>query len=593
MAIENLPITSAFYDVQRFTQFGSQDVANWYQVAGLASKKEIALYPTMGRKHVRFLDINRLVFAIEPREVFKSVDFFYVFVGIEIYQFDRFYNQVVLTNPAYDRLTGDIWFDFLSVGSSTFVMFTANTSAGRKIFVIEENTSAPAIVEITDSNAPDNPTYVAAFGNRFTVSVGNSPQFYLSVIGLDGNAFNPATSFTINGAPVFASASGKIQQMGVLHNQLFIFCNFVTDIWANIPSQIFDEVFPWKLNTSSNFDYGMADPHSLSIDFGMMAWLATNQNGLTTFMISTGQQPQAISTQAINVLLEGTSGDDGLSPFLESTAVGFFYQWENSVFYRVAAKTRFELGALDVDTANNCIEFNFDTKTWHRCIELDGNRNRIQKHVFFNNKHLVTVERDTAMYEMRGDLYYNELRNTAQSNAQATDAFLKYPMRYELITRQIYDPDYSEFITDYIEIDFVFGDHTFFKNNAPFANTIYIVDETSTDESPVYLITEDSTVGNETFIVAEDGNTPSFDDNHYYALFKPHVEIYYSDDGGVSFHTADLREFSPLGNYRWRMRWYQLGPSRNRCYKLICVSSAPIVILGAVQNRRRASGGGN
>jgi hypothetical protein len=377
--------------------------------------------------------------------------------------------------------------------------------------------------------------------------------------------------------------------MGALHNQLFIFCTFVTDIWANIPSQIFDEVFPWKLNTSSNFDYGMADPHSLSIDFGMMAWLATNQNGLTTFMISTGQQPQPISTQAINVLLEGTAGDDSLSPFLESTAVGFLYQWENSVFYRVSARTRLELGALDVDTSNNCIEYNFDTKTWHRCIELDGNRNRIQKHVFFNNKHLVTVERDTAIYEMRGDVYYNELLNPDQTNHQADDAFLKYPMRYELTTRQIYDQDYSEFITDYIEIDFVFGDRTFYKNNLPFDNTIYIIDEEPDAQGdPIYLVTED-----DAFIIAEDGNTPAFDDNHYNALFKPHIEIYYSDDGGISFHSADLREFSPLGNYRYRMRWYQLGPSRNRCYQLICVSSAPIVILGAVQSRRRASGGAN
>ena len=41
------------------------------------------------------------------------------------------------------------------------------------------------------------------------------------------------------------------------------------------------------------------------------------------------------------------------------------------------------------------------------------------------------------------------------------------------------------------------------------------------------------------------------------------------------------------------MRWNELGTSRNRCYKLVCVSGAPIVILGAVRNTRRASGGAN
>ena len=192
---------------------------------------------------------------------------------------------------------------------------------------------------------------------------------------------------------------------------------------------------------------------------------------------------------------------------------------------------------------------------------------------------------------MAGNIYYNELRNPAQTDIQAADAFLKFPMRYELVTQQIFNEDYSEFIDDYVEIDFVFGYQTFYRNNAPFLNTTFIIDEQDNGlipPSPVYMVTED-----DKFIIAEGSNTPTFDDNHYNALFKPHIELYYSDDGSVSFLTADLREFSQLGHYRWRMRWYELGISRNRCYKLICVSSAPIVILGAVRNTRRASGGAN
>ena len=71
------------------------------------------------------------------------------------------------------------------------------------------------------------------------------------------------------------------------------------------------------------------------------------------------------------------------------------------------------------------------------------------------------------------------------------------------------------------------------------------------------------------------------------------MELYFSDDGGVSFNATDNLEFSQLGIYSWRMRWYQCGVSRNRVYKLICVSPAPVVILGAVQNVRRVSGGAN
>ena len=168
-------------------------------------------------------------------------------------------------------------------------------------------------------------------------------------------------------------------------------------------------------------------------------------------------------------------------------------------------------------------------------------------------------------------------------------------MRYELTTPQIFEEDYSEFITNYIEIDFVFGDKDFYQYNAPFDNTAFLITEDpAPDGSPIYIIAEDPAPdGSPVFLIAEDGNTPSFSDIHYYDLFKPHIELYYSDDGGVTWLSADLRPFSQLGQYRWRMRWYELGTSRNRAYKLSCVSSAPVVVLGAVQDRERASGGAN
>src|SRR5260370_15722159 len=114
MPIQPLPIANAYYDRQRFTQFGSQDCANHYQVPGLASKDQVALYPAMGRRHVTFLGDNQLVFQQEPRAIFRSIDFAYIFVGVQIYQIDQYYNTVVLSNTAYDNSTGPIWFSYLT-----------------------------------------------------------------------------------------------------------------------------------------------------------------------------------------------------------------------------------------------------------------------------------------------------------------------------------------------------------------------------------------------------------------------------------------------------------------------------------------------
>ncbi len=589
-AIEQLPIF-CYYDKQRFTQFGAMDCANWYGIAVESGKKQQALYPCMGRAHIDFMGQNRLIFNNEPRAEFKSIDYLYVVDGTTLYRFNRFYNREVLDIDV--ALGGALWWATLAVGTLVYNMLTDGTN----IFVITENGTSVTAEVVTDPNAPGGattggrPLYVAAFGNRFVVSKGETPEFYLAQAFMAGNANTYFTDPALNAA-LNASASGVIGQFAVLHNQLYIMCDFVTDVWANIITQItvggITREFPWKLNSSYNFDYGIADPHSLSVDFGRMSWLARNANGLVSFMVSNGQAPEDISSQAINVLLENSTEPDNLSPFLAEDVNGFLYQYENTVFYRASAGVYNGFEILDIGERAHCIEYNFETGKWGRAIELNGERNRIEKHVYFNNTHLVIVQDDKAIYQMAGDIYHNEILNPDRESDQAPDAFLKFPMRYELVTQQIYQPDYSEFMDEYVEIDFVFGNKTFYKSNAPFLNTVFVVSEDSTPEVPVYVLSED-----DKYIITEGSNTPTFDDNHYNALFKPHIELYYSDDGGETFLYADVREFSPLGAYRWRMRWYELGCSRNRCYKLVCVSSAPIVILGAVRNTMRTSGGAN
>src|ERR1043166_3906352 len=504
-SIEQLPIF-CYYDKQRFTQFGAMDCANWYGIQVESAKKKQALYPAMGRQHVRFLNQNRLVFNAQPRVEFKSINFLYVVDGTTVYQYDRFYNRKVL--PISVTLGTPIWFATLAVGTLVYNMMTD----GNKIYVIKEDGATVTAEVVTDPNAPGGtttggkPLYVAAFGNRFVVSVQGTPDFYLSTTNLSGTA---NTYFTINGAALNGRASGVIGQFAVLHNQLYIMCDFKTDVWANIITQItvgtVTREFPWKLNSSYNIDFGIADPNSLSVGFGMMVWLAKNQEGLVSFMMSNGQAPKDISSQAINVLLENSSHADTLSPFLVDEVDGFLYQYENTIFYRAGAGKFMDFGDLDVIDNANSIEYNFETGTWGRCIELNGERNRIQKHVYFNNTHLVIVQGDPAIYAMAGNIYHNELRNPDQPNDQADDAFLKFPMRYELVTKQIFLDDYAEFEDEYVEIDFVFGNKTFYQSCAPFLNTKFIVGEESTPTNPIYMLTED-----DKFIIAEGSNTPAF-----------------------------------------------------------------------------------
>jgi hypothetical protein len=504
---------------------------------------------------------------------------------------------------------GNVYFCFLVVNTIVFSCFVDS----QKIYIYQEDTGTFSVV--TDPNAPGNimvtnsagvmettkPGFIVAFGNRIAVSIANSAQFYLSAINLLSNGvFNPATCFTTNGGAVFAQEDGIIRQMGVLNNTLYIFSDFLTGVWSNIAAVFSgtEVYFPWKKSSTYGWNYGIADPLSLDIDFGKMVFLAQNADGLLQVMVNTGGYPEPISSEAVDVLFQKYSNIFGNnSPFLAGNACGFLYQYENKVFYRLSGGIYNGSQILDQEGNNNSIEYKFDTGTWHRCIEADGERCRIQRHVYFNSKHLVTVQGDNTVYEMSGKFYCNEVRNPAETNPQAIDAYTQKPFRYERVTGNISDPDsgYIEFETQYVEIDFVFGDSNIVFSEGPFQDTVFIIDEQpAVDGTPQYMIAEQpSPTGEDVFIVTEDSNTPSLVDTTYNYLYNPHIELFYSDDGGISYNSADVREFSQQGVYQWRMRWYQLGASRNRTYKLICVSGVPIVILGGVMMVRRISGGAN
>lgn len=586
-----------YFDRQRYLQFNPSDTANWYLVENPQGKKKNAMYPVMGRRHINFLGVNRLIFAEEPRGQFKSINFAYEVVVNSIFRIDQFYNQVEITSGQLTTFSGDIFFDYLVTPAVTYAIFVD----GQHVYVYNESTGLFTVV--TDPNTPPNPKFIAAFGNRIAVSSNNSSEFRLSEIDLAGGAlgtYDPALVFTINGQAVFAQEAGIIRQMTVLHNTLFIFTDFTTGIWSNSPSTFFSvggtqTDFPWKKNTGYDWDFGMADPKSLDTDFGRMVWIAQNRNGLIQVMTSSGQSPKRISTRAIDILFQrayrqGVIG--GLSPFLSGEANGFLYQWENNIFYRVSAGQYTGTGILDVQTNANSIEFNFESQTWHRVIEKNGERNRIEKHIYFNNAHLVTVQDDTTVYEMSGQFYDNEISNPSATDPQAIDAYLREPFRYERTTPIIAQVDYAEFITYWVEIDFVWGDSFNVFSESPFPDAQFLIDEEpGVDGEPQFLITEDGINGNPVYILDEEGNTITPNSVTYNNIYRPHVELYWSDDGGVSFFPADVREFSQLGVYEWRMRWYQLGTSRNRCYKLICFSNSPIVVLGGVMMTARVSDG--
>ena len=620
MAIEEIGIIGG-YDVQQYLQFNPEDSANWYMTMSERGKRRVAMYPTPGRQHIEFFGLDKLRFALEPRGIFAGTTYAYIVVGAVIYRVDEFFNTIDISGGSVTTVSSEIRYARLVIGEIVFACFVD----GQNIYVYQEDTNTFSVV--TDTNAPSNPTYMATFGDRLVVAGPNTSQFRLSKVGLDGGSFDPTNCFTFNLAgggtgPLANRETNFIRQFGVLHNTLYIFTDFTTGIWSNNPS-VFTQTegvtvaFPWKKNTTQDWDYGIAAPNSLDTDFGMMVFLGKNKNGSVAVMASNGGAPQNITTKAIDILFRRDAVSDQDSPFVSRTTYGFLYEEDNTIFYRLATSTFDDYNDIDIDTSANSIEYNFETKKWHRLTEYTGDRNRAQRHMFFAGRHLVSILGEGTVYELSGQFFTNE--------EYVDNVYTKYPFRYERITPILSSQDYSENITDYVQIDFSFGDgYTYWEN--PFPNTTfiisdgdpsflitedgdYIVDEALTPEgeeiylvaedtvidpdNPVYIAAEESTEDNPVLMVTEGSNVPALGDVIYRKLFKPRINLFYSNDGGVTYEPADVREFSQLGAYQWRMRWYELGPWRNRNYKLVCTSPKPIVILGAVHSVRRASGGAN
>lgn len=582
MPIKEMPIFGD-YNVQQFLQVCPEDIANWSLIKNDQSKKGLALYPAFGRKHVSVLNRNVLIFDDEPRAIYKSVSYAYVFDGNKVYRYDKNFNRIQLFPTLYTSTSTPIYFTYLVAPGYTLACFTD----GQGMWVINEKTDN--VAKVIDTSLIAKPTALIAFGNRIVITGQDTSELRLSKINLgpllSGVNIDPANCFG-GGSTIFAYETENIVNFAVLHNTLYIFLQSTTSIWSNTPSVFSDTngvvvQFPWKKNTTYNFDYGLAEPFAFDTDFGRMVWLGQNQDGLTQIVASVGDQPKPISTKAIDILLQRDAIDDLSSPFQDIDTTLFLYQYQNTVYCRVSSGKFYDFKTLDRQTDASSIEFNFDTSTWKRCIELNGERNRIQDHIYFSDRHLVIVKDDSTIYEMSGQFFTNDIRNPDQDNPQEADAYIPQPFRYERTTKIIAEEDYGEFLTDWVQIDFVWGDRTFISSDRPFENAVFVI-----DENGEFLLTEDGR-----FIITEDGDFPVIGDKTYRNWFKPHIELYYSDDGGVSFLSANVLEFSQLGVYSWRMRWYELGPSRNRVYKLIAVSPAPIVVLGAIMETRRASGG--
>lgn len=173
--------------------------------------------------------------------------------------------------------------------------------------------------------------------------------------------------------------SGTIVACRTLHQRLFLFSQFYTEVWENAG---LGTNLPFRRNNSLLIEYGTPCIGSISVSFDKMFFLSQTRDGLGPVMEVIGAQAIPVSTRALNnqysiYAFQGNIAD----------CRAFMIQENGIIFYRMnftAANHTFVYNVTQSDPSGSDAD-----KFWHEEETLHGNRHPAQTHAYFNGTNYV------------------------------------------------------------------------------------------------------------------------------------------------------------------------------------------------------------
>ncbi len=164
-------------------------------------------------------------------------------------------------------------------------------------------------------------------------------------------------------------------------NLILIMGSTVTQLWYNIPSQL----FPYQLNTFSNIDFGCVNSATIASNENMVVWLGINEKSGPALMYCMGADIKQISTDGINFLFES------LPNYQDCYA--FMFKQDGHIIYQ-----------LTFYTDNVTIIYDFTTgKFFHLCDQY-MNAHVARRVAYFNGDYYFVSFNDGALYKFDSNL---------------------------------------------------------------------------------------------------------------------------------------------------------------------------------------------
>lgn len=396
---------------QRSPELDNQFTCNWYIVYDKTGVKPFGLVPTPGTQLVKNLTPSS---AESVRQLFSYNDFLLAFAGNQVFSLDTqfFVNPVGSIASASGSINVS--------NNNSYVLIVDEVKA----YVYNIATKILSAVDFSSFSFTVSPLDCTYFDNYFIICIAGTNQWYISSIN------NPTLWNQDNGATISVNAD-IFQGCATINNRLFLFGNYTIEVWFAQPQVVGTVVFPFTRDNNMLFEFGCAAngsiAHGTKRDDGVLFWLSSNYNGVSSVMMTDGGKPIPISPSWLDKEIQEYSS--------VADAIGFSYQQDGYVFYQ-----------LTFPSANITWLCKLDEEigpTWVNLESFGGNRHIASCYTYFQkiNKPLIGSYLNTSIYNLSSTLIDDD--GVAIKRTRIGNNFCL--------------PNYNRFIVNKIEIDFEAG----------------------------------------------------------------------------------------------------------------------------------------
>lgn len=375
--------------IGRSVAIDGQEMVNWYAEVSSpaeAKKSTVSLIPTPGLK----------LFVNDP-DGLPILGMYQTSTGRMFYVSGRNLYEATITGAKVPRGTL-----VTKTGRVSFADNGDGQAPGHGLFMVDGlygymlNMSTGIFEQISDP-AFKSATHCCFIDGRFLINENNSQKFWYSDLydGLNWNDSNFAIpralrSSTDTDALNFASAEGtpdNLEGIATINNELWLIGEQSTEVWYDSGSAD----APYQRVHGAFFNNGTIAPYSIATNGSNIFWLGSSAQGHGQVWTATSYQPQKISTNSIDHIIEKISDI--------TDAIGICYTQEGHNFY-----------LLIFPKGNKTLCYDLSTGFWHERGYWDTHygvigRHRMNAVCFFNGKNYCGDYQNGNIYEIDLDTY--------------------------------------------------------------------------------------------------------------------------------------------------------------------------------------------